>query len=229
LEAERSFIADAAHELRTPIAAMRINVEALQQQNCGQASSNPRAQELLAGMLRSLERATRLVAQLLSLMRSESQLARAQPEVLALDELAQDRLALLSQAAELRGVELSLQSTPRLRVLGERERLTSMLDNLIDNAIKYSPKAGVVHLALEAAQGQICLMVQDQGPGIAADLRERVFDRFFRAADQSQSGSGLGLAIVKNVVDHLGGQIVLTERPDHEPGLCVKVWLPLHR
>ena len=228
LEAERSFIADAAHELRTPIAAMRVNVEALQiQTHSPLGSGSPRAQELLSGMLRSADRAARLVAQLLSLMRSESQVTRAAPELLVLDELAQDRLALLSQVAESRCVELSLQSVPSLRLRAERERFISMLDNLIDNAIKYSPARGVVQVCIEQQGEQACVIVQDQGPGIPPIWHERAFDRFFRAPDQSQSGSGLGLAIVKSVVDHLGGRIVLSGRQDGESGLCVKVWLPL--
>ncbi|UDF37719.1 UNVERIFIED_ORG: sensor histidine kinase [Shinella sp. XGS7] len=101
-----------------------------------------------------------------------------------------------------------------------------MVDNLIDNAIKYSPQGGTVRVSLQPREDGALLTVQDQGPGIPAALRERVFDRFFRAPDQSQSGSGLGLAIVRSVVERLHGRIRLDESQPG-PGLRVRIWLPL--
>lgn len=221
---ERNFIADAAHELRTPIAAIRINVEALQAQH----RLTEHQSELLSGVLRSIDRATRLVGQLLRLMRSSAEIDASPNEPLALDELLQDRLATLSGLAQVRGVELELVTTERdLRVLGAREGLTSMVDNLVENATKYSPPAGVVTVRLAREADQAVLTVSDQGPGIDAALRDRVFDRFFRTPDQTQTGSGLGLAIVRSVVEKHGGQIALGVNPGDGRGLQVTVRLPL--
>ncbi|WP_198082773.1 HAMP domain-containing sensor histidine kinase [Variovorax sp. E3] len=217
---ERSLIADAAHELRTPLAAMRVNVEALKEQ-----STDEDQRELMGNLLRSNDRAARLVGQLLQLMRSDAVSDTTLPVMLSFDALVQDRLAMIEGLASARDIELELVSEDRVPVLGERESLVSMIDNLINNAIKYSPAGGtvVVHVGHEGQQA--LLTVTDQGPGIPAALRERVFDRFFRNPDQSQSGSGLGLAIVKSVVDRHGGDVTLGATPDG--GLLVTVRLPL--
>ena len=217
---ERSLIADAAHELRTPLAAMRVNVEAMKEQ-----STDEGQRELMANLLRSNDRAARLVGQLLQLMRSDAVAANALPVMLSLDGLVQDRLAMIEGVAQSRGVELELVCNDAVPVLGERESLVSMIDNLIDNAIKYSPCGATVtvHVAREGAQA--LLTVADTGPGIPPALRERVFDRFFRNPDQTQSGSGLGLAIVKSVVDRHGGNVVLDEAMGG--GLRARVRLPL--
>jgi two-component system sensor histidine kinase QseC len=217
---ERSLIADAAHELRTPLAAMRVNVEALKEQ-----STDEQQRELMGNLLRSNDRAARLVGQLLQLMRSDAVSDNALPVMLSLDALVQDRLAMIEGLASARNVELELVSEDRVPVLGERESLVSMIDNLINNAIKYSPPGStvVVHVAREGTQA--LLTVADEGPGIPSALRERVFDRFFRNPDQNQSGSGLGLAIVKSVVDRHGGEVALGETANG--GLLATVRLPL--
>ncbi|MDN2716152.1 ATP-binding protein [Janthinobacterium sp. SUN120] len=219
---ERSFIADATHELRTPLAAMRVNVEALQ----GQAH-DARQQELLDGILNSGNRAARLVGQLLQLTRSEVQAGGGElPRRQALDTLLQDRLAALSGLAQAGEIELELQASVSLSVPGQRESLVSLIDNLVENAIKYSPRGSSVTVSLHAERGQAVLHVADQGPGIAPALYERVFDRFFRAPQQAQPGSGLGLSIVASVVQQHGGTIQL-HRGNGGLGLLVEVRLPL--
>ncbi|KAB8054786.1 sensor histidine kinase [Janthinobacterium rivuli] len=219
---ERSFIADATHELRTPLAAMRVNVEALQ----GQAH-DARQQELLDGILNSGKRAARLVGQLLQLTRSEVQAGGGElPRRQALDTLLQDRLAALSGLAQAGDIELELQAGVSLSVPGQRESLVSLIDNLVENAIKYSPRGSSVTVSLHAERGQAVLHVADQGPGIAPALYERVFDRFFRAPQQAQPGSGLGLSIVASVVRQHGGTIQL-HSGNGGLGLLVEVRLPL--
>ncbi|PLC06564.1 two-component sensor histidine kinase [Variovorax sp. RO1] len=217
---ERSLIADAAHELRTPLAAMRVNVEAMKGQ-----STDEGQRELMANLLRSNDRAARLVGQLLQLMRSDAVATNALPVMLSLDGLVQDRLAMIEGLARSRGVELELVCDDAVPVLGERESLVSMIDNLIDNAIKYSPCGATVTVHVVREGAQALLTVADTGPGIPPALRERVFDRFFRNPDQTQSGSGLGLAIVKSVVDRHGGNVVLDEALGG--GLRARVRLPL--
>lgn len=221
VQRERSFIADAAHELRTPLAAMRVHVDALQQRPLADADRH-----LLDGLGRSGERASRLVAQLLALMRSDA--GRSSPDVgrLSLVELAQDRLAALAPLAEAREVELEFSGAREALVDGEREGLTSLLDNLIENAIKYSPTGGTVRVSVQAsaqdARLRAELRVEDEGPGIAPEHRARVFDRFYRVPDQSLPGSGLGLAIVRSVAERHGASLRLDDR-EHGPGLRVTV------
>lgn len=215
---ERAFIADAAHELRTPLAAMRVNVEALQRQ-----AGDPRRQQLLEGIISGNARATRLVSQLLRLMRSDAT-AGEQAERLCFDVLLQERMAALSGIADAAGVELEMSGASGLLLEGRRESLVSLVDNLLDNAIKYSPAQGKVLADVRLEDGCVVLRIADQGPGIAPALRGRVFDRFFRDPGQSQAGSGLGLAIVRAVVEQHGGSVALDAAGSM--GLCVTVRLP---
>jgi len=217
---ERAFIADAAHELRTPLAAMRVNVEALQVQE-----GDARQRQLLDGILSSGARATRLVSQLLGLMRSDAT-AGEEEEALSFDELVQERMAVLSGLAHARGIELELSGDCQLRMKGRKEGLVSLVDNLLENAIKYSPEHGTVHVNLRREDTTVVLRIADQGLGIAPELRERVFDRFFRDPRQTQSGSGLGLAIARAVAVQHGGEISL-DAVDSGAGLLVTVRLPL--
>ncbi|PIM53089.1 two-component sensor histidine kinase [Roseateles chitinivorans] len=217
---ERSFIADAAHELRTPLAAMLVNVEALRA-----ATRDERERQLMTGVLSSGHRATRLVNQLLTLMRSDA--AAAEPAApLELDRLLQDRLAALEGLATARRVELVLSAEAGLRLTGQRGAMESLVDNLVENAIKYGPPGGEVRVMLRREGGQALLAVEDQGPGIPAALRERVFDRFFRDPVQREPGSGLGLSIARSVVAGHGGRILLAEAVG-SGGLRVEVRLPL--
>jgi signal transduction histidine kinase len=206
---ERRFIADAAHELRTPLAAMRINVEALRQR--------PHSAEdgvLLDGLVRSGDRAARLVSQLLSLMRSDADPQSTDYQPVRLDELAQERLAALGGIAHQRAVELELEAGAAVTVVGERQGLITLIDNLIENAIKYSPARGVVLVkVLAVGNGAATLLVDDAGPGIPAALRERVFERFYRAPEQAQPGSGLGLPIVRAVAEAHRADVSLEESP----------------
>ncbi len=216
---ERALIADAAHELRTPLAAMRVNVEALRQQ-----TTDAHQRELMDSLLRSNQRATRMVSQLLQLMRSDAATDAEPSTLLCLNDVLQDRLAALDGLAAASGVELELAAAEPLHVRAERESLVSMIDNLVDNAIKYSPRGATVLVQLRRHGVHAELTVADAGPGIPAHLHARVFDRFFRVPDQAQSGSGLGLAIVKAAVERHAGQIALDSTCG---GLRVRVALPL--
>ena len=217
---ERYFIADAAHELRTPLAAMRVNAEALQNK-----TQDPRDSELLDGIMNSSNRATRLVRQLLQLMRSD--LSDTLPyEKLMLDALLQDRLAALSPLATVQFVELELTSDSEVFIMGKREDMESLIDNLIENAIKYSPLNDTVTVQLQRGIDEVSLSVSDNGPGIDAAFRERIFDRFFRAPNQMENGSGLGLSIAKSVVTRHGGQI-RAQMNANDRGTLMIVTLPL--
>lgn len=213
---ERNLVADAAHELRTPLAAISIGVDALGRY------ALPR--ELMANLQRCSQRASRLVGQLLKLMRSEAKSDDESAVVVSMDQLLVDRLAVFDVLAHAKEVELEYDCEAGLFVCGEREGLESLIDNLIDNAIKYSPGGGTVSVRAMKRDGAVRFEVSDQGPGIPAEWRERVFDRFFRMPDQSQAGSGLGLAIVRSVVQRHNGNITLV--PATCGGLCVRVDMP---
>ena len=221
MERERSFVADAAHEMRTPLAAMRINVEALRGHR-----NDPRDQELLDGLVRSNERTSRLVAQLLGLMRSDAARPQGARARLSLAEVVQDRLAALSGLARQGRIELELRAHTEGLIDGEREGLTSLVDNLVENAIKYSPAGSRVELGLIEQGAELLMWVEDAGPGIPEDLHERVFDRFFRVPDQQHPGSGLGLAIVKAVADRHGVALRLSRGADGQ-GLRVELRFPV--
>lgn len=217
-ERERVFIADAAHELRTPLAAMRINVEALQ----SYASSDSQ-QELLAGIIRSNSRAARLVNQLLLMMHSEAHIDTVMGPV-PLATLVQERMAVLAPLAAECRLELEFYSQDEVLITGARERLMSLIDNLIENAVKYSPEGGRVEVDIRTLEKSTQLRVSDSGPGISLDFRERVFDRFFRDPNQTQNGSGLGLAIVKAVAQQHNSTVCLSTSA--EGGLMVIVTFP---
>ncbi|WP_460069301.1 sensor histidine kinase [Pseudomonas sp. H2_E05] len=219
-ERERVFIADAAHELRTPLAAMRINVEALQSY-----VSSTNQQELLAGIIRSNSRAARLVNQLLLLMHSEASIDTVM-EAVPLTTLIQEQMAALAPLAAERRIELEFYSDGESCINGIRERLMSLIDNLIENAVKYSPEGGRVEVDVRSLDKSTQLRVSDAGPGIPFELRARVFDRFFREPNQMQSGSGLGLAIVKAVALQHNSNVWLSTSA--EGGLLATVDFPKH-
>jgi signal transduction histidine kinase len=199
LELERGFLADAAHELRTPLAA--INAQAHLLLTAADVPTRAdAAQELQQGM----DRVSHLLAQLLTIARAEAAPPAAQTEALAYEQdlaaLTRERLAPLAAIARARNIEVSLDAPEALMCAVDRGGYLSILDNLVDNAIRYTPSGGhvAVHLVLreDAAELRVC----DDGPGIPAAERERVFDRFYRVPGTVQLGSGLGLAIVKRFV-----------------------------
>lgn len=216
-ERERSFIADAAHELRTPIAAMQVHIQALQRRERFAEDA-----ALLDGLLKSNARAGRLVAQLLAMTRSEASPAHGVLGRVDLAAVTQDAMALWQPVAQARHVELELDAMPRAEVMGDAESLRMMVDNLIGNAIKYAPAGSTVNVSVVAQDQAVQLLVTDEGPGIAPELRTRVFDRFYRMPGQVQGGSGLGLSIVKSVAERHAAIIDLSDGPGGK-GLQVRL------
>jgi signal transduction histidine kinase len=204
---ERRFVADAAHELRTPLASIQVLSQTLAARRGVNQDS-----ELIESLLRSSDRASRLVVQLLALMRSDVETIEVPLRSIDLAAVLQERLADFSPAARKKNIDLELELGENInaQIDAELEGLTSLIDNLIGNAIKYGPIGSKVQVLLQrSSDGAWLLTVQDFGNGIPAEYRHRVFDRFFRAPDQNQSGSGLGLAIVKSVADRLNATVSL--------------------
>ncbi|MFZ3084719.1 ATP-binding protein [Rhodoferax ferrireducens] len=196
-DAQNNFVADAAHELRSPLAALKLQLQGLRRA-ADEAARDVAINRLNAG----IDRATRLVEQLLVLARQQSNSAAGAKAVpIDLTTLARLALADAAGAAAARQIDLGLAQADPGIVMGHEEALRILMRNLLDNAIKYTPVGGTVNLAIRGKDGQTLLTVDDSGPGIAAEDRQRVLDRFYRVAGTEGSGSGLGLAIVKTIAD----------------------------
>ena len=221
LSRERHFLADAAHELRTPLAVVQAQVHVLQ--NAASAAERAAcADELNVG----ISRAAALIQKLLLTARVSSDDFSPHLESVDLTAFAQERLALLSALAAQKSIDLELQAQPRVQARIDRETFASALDNVLDNAIRYTPKGGAILVAIDtSAPSGVVLRVADSGVGIAPELRERVFERFFRINGSEQAGSGLGLSIVKRVLALHGGSVTLSNGLNHK-GLAVALVLP---
>jgi two-component system, OmpR family, sensor kinase len=206
LAAQRSFIADAAHELRTPLTAVH-----LQAQLAERATTDAERRAALDDLKGGLERATRLVEQLLTLAREEPGVADRPPATVELPALAREVVADLAPLAAAKRIDLGLNADSSVQVRGDAEALATLLSNLVDNALRYTPEGGRVDVGVATEVGRPVLSVRDTGPGIPEADRERVFDRFVRGsvAAGAVRGSGLGLSIVKRIADRHGADIAV--------------------
>lgn len=208
-DAQKNFVADAAHELRTPLAALKLQVQALRR--AGDEVSRDTA---IARLNAGIDRATRLIEQLLVLARQQSG-SQGLVDAQSVDLIATAKAVLAEMAplAESKQIELrvDMDSDAQAKVTGQPDALRILLRNLLDNAIKYTPAFGHVRVAVATQTGVIRLTVEDSGPGIAPADRSRVLDRFYRVAGSEVSGSGLGLAIVKTIADAHQASITLDE------------------
>ncbi len=213
LEQQRRLVADAAHELRTPIAAARVQAD-----NLAHADLTSDARERLESLQRGLERNSELVDQLLRLARVQGTAPPADQSI-ALDVLTRAAIEESLALAETHRVDLGCIRLDHAKVRGDSVHAFALIRNAIDNAVRYTPPGGWVDVSLVIDEGDALLAIEDTGPGIPADLRERVFEPFFRVLGTQQSGNGLGLAIVQSAADALGGRVELTKRLDGQPGL----------
>lgn len=217
---ERRLTADAAHELRTPIAALKIHLHNL-------AGKLPPGDQALARLQDEAARLEHLIAQILLLYRMEPEHYRATMEILDLTEVA--RQAVADRYAQFEEKQQDLQFDGESQpILGDRFALTTLVTNLLNNANRYTPAGGQIAVATSAAADRVILEVSDSGPGMAEPERERVFDRFYRiGGDRNpESGSGLGLSIVKLIADLHHASIQFRPSP-FGSGLSVRVEFPL--
>jgi two-component system OmpR family sensor kinase len=210
LELQRAFVADAAHALRTPLTALNLQIQLAER-----AHSADERDAAFATLKDGVTRATHLVEQLLTLARHEPEAAGRSTTQIDLGELASEVVAAYAPLAEAKDVDLGLtRRDENLVVPGERDALVTLLSNLVDNALRYTPGGGRVDVAAIRTDESAVLEVSDNGPGIAPEERERVFDRFYRAGGTDVAGSGLGLAIVRNIAARHGAQVKLAEGPE---------------
>ncbi len=202
--AQEEFVADASHQLRGPLTALRLRIESLQH------DADPRARDDLEGAIEEVDRLSRLVNGLLALARAERAAHERTPHDVG--GLVRERADAWSAAAAEHGVGLVTEVSDGLSVPLVPGALEQVLDNLLANAIAASPAGSEIHLAATPREGAVEITVGDGGPGMAADDRARAFDRFWRGRED-RPGSGLGLAIVKSLVETDGGTVRLDEAP----------------
>jgi two-component system sensor histidine kinase QseC len=215
-DSERRFTADAAHELRTPLAALKT-----QAQVALRATEENERRTALENVLRGVDRATHLLEQLLTLARVDPEAAASGHEPVELRSLAASALADFASLAHDRHIELALEEGLASIINGNPAQLTVLLRNLLDNAVRYTPAGGSVSVALRDENG-IVLEVRDSGPGIPADERNRVLERFYRVPGSGAEGSGLGLSIATRIVELHGARLILENGPAGT-GLVVRV------
>ncbi|MFJ2991147.1 sensor histidine kinase [Pandoraea sp. NPDC087047] len=238
LDEQRRFVADAAHELRSPVTALVIQSENLDRA-LAPAALDTETRHRLTKLKSGLHRTRTLIEQLLTLARAQSAPSvAATPLTLlpAVHEALEDVFVLADRKQIVLDLVDASSSTPgrsQLRVTGSKRDIVTLLSNIVGNAVRYTPAGGTVSVRLSATGSEVAIDVIDSGPGIDADKRERVFDAFYRATDHRESrehggeGTGLGLAIVQAIVERLGGHVTLKDASTATPrGLHVRVTLP---
>jgi two-component system OmpR family sensor kinase len=225
VDAQRRFVADAAHELRSPLTAVSLQAERL-----GDADLSADARARLDVLRGGLERSRHLLEQLLALARLQSVPVRAAG---ATSVHAAYRCVLedLFPLAEAKRIDIGVEDGPDVPVRVDDIELIALIRNLVDNAIRYTPRGGRIDLAVHAERdAHACLTVTDTGPGIAPHERARVFDPFYRVPGHEAIGSGLGLSIVRTIADRIGADVHLGYADERRTtGLRVAVRIPLDR
>jgi two-component system OmpR family sensor kinase len=204
-DTQRRFAADAAHELRTPLTALTLQI-----QLAARAQSGEERTIAFERMEQGVKRATRMVQQLLTLARLDPEAAQKPAAPIDLSALASAVVDELRPLAAQKSIGLDVDAESTACVSGHDDALRILLTNLVDNAIRYTEPGGRVQVSVRSTDATVQLAVQDTGPGIPPDERERVFDRFYRGRDAAAGGSGLGLAIVRQIASLHGANVALS-------------------
>ena len=220
MESQRRFVADAAHELRSPLTALSLQAERL----AATPMSEP-ARERLGRLRQGIERGRNLIDQLLALASAQSSTAAPEQQV-SVHKVYRAVLEELLPVADRKQIDLGVEGDDCEVVVNEFD-LQMLIKNLADNAVRYTPPGGKVDLLVQRRGAVVVLQVRDTGPGIPEAERERVFDAFYRIAGSEEIGSGLGLSIVSAIAHRLGARITLDySDPESRSGLCVQLELP---
>ncbi|MBL0353372.1 MAG: ATP-binding protein [Candidatus Dechloromonas phosphoritropha] len=220
LQVQRDFIADAAHELRTPLAALQLQVGLLER-----ATIEVERSEALGDLKAGLERAIHTVQQLLALARNEAGARASAFAEFSLAEVLREVVADHTALADAKAIDLGVSAfDPEATITGDGNAMRTLLANLVANAVCHTPATGKVDVSCGSDAGRVWLEVVDNGPGIPAEERERVFDRFYRRSGQTTSGSGLGLAIVHSIAQRHKAEIRLNDSAGG--GLTVRIEFP---
>lgn len=217
LEREKRFSADAAHELRTPISALKIQLHNLQQEIDGSS-------EAFVALQNGVDRMQHLIEQLLSLYRTTPDQFAENCTEIDLYALTQDLIAQHYSLFENKNQALELKGHSEI-IIGEKFALETMITNLLSNASKYTPEQGKIKIELTSDANEVCLLVEDNGKGIPEIEKARIFERFYRSTQENETmipGCGLGLTIVKHVVELHGAKLSL-ENSDFKTGSLFKI------
>jgi two-component system OmpR family sensor kinase len=218
MDTQRRFVADAAHELRSPLTAMSLQAERL-----AEAEMSSQARERLVVLRQGIERGRSLLDQLLTLAKAQSSTESPRSSV-SLQGIYRRVLEDLMPLAEAKHIDIGIEGTQDAHVWVSELDMIAMVKNLVDNAIRYTPEGGRVDLSVSTAEGCAVLHIQDNGPGIPLAERDRVFDPFYRTLGSEQIGSGLGLSIVQTIANLIGAEIRLGFSDDaKQAGLSVAV------
>jgi two-component system OmpR family sensor kinase len=219
-DSQRRFVADAAHELRTPITALVVQAE-----NLEQANLSPDGRNRLASLKTGIRRTAHLLEQLLTLARYDSDISRDKPQS-EFDRVLKEVVADLLPAAQSKSIDLGFARIESVTVQVEPVALTVLARNLLDNALRHTPTSGQVDVSLFTEYGFIVFMIEDTGSGIPdADL-DRIFEPFVRGSRSQGKGSGLGLSIARRIVERCHGSIRLENKTTPGSGLRVIVRIP---
>jgi signal transduction histidine kinase len=220
--AVRRFGADAAHELRTPLTILKGEIEV----TLRSLPARDETQQTLASCLEEVNRLNSVVEDLLLMARMEGNALSALPSRVDLAEVLHDAAPALSELAARAGNQCTVAPAVPLWVEGYESLLFRLVFNLAENAIKFTPSGGTIEVTLVQADGSAVLQVEDNGPGIAPEAQEHIFNRFYRGDPSREgSGTGLGLALVRAIVELHQGQIHLSS--ELGKGSCFRVTLPL--
>ncbi len=204
IAAQRNFIADAAHELLTPLTALRLQAQLL-----ARAESASRKREMISELQGGVSRTLQLARQLLTLARHGADAAGEEPTAVDLENVVNHVLAIHWPLAQAKSIRTEITVSGECVTGGSEEALNTLISNLIENAIKFSEFDGTVRVQLRREADRVLVDIEDSGPGIPTDERERVFDRFYRRSGNTASGSGLGLAIAREIATRHGAAITL--------------------
>jgi two-component system OmpR family sensor kinase len=218
LASQREFVSDAAHQLRTPITALSLQIQSLKRYS---GTIEP---ALLSDVQLALKRMSALSVQLLALARAETSPAGDRPASISLAPVLEEVVAAIGPLAESRGVTIDVASLPPIHVVADREDAASIVTNMLDNAVRYTGRGGRVDIAAGQENAVALVEITDNGPGLPADMLQKVFDRFVRYGEDEE-GTGLGLAIAKAVADRAGARISLRDRAA-ESGLIARIEFP---
>ncbi len=223
IEGEKRFVADAAHELRTPIAALQLRIDNLE--NAPDATARG---ERLRELREAIVRTATMIRQLLELARADAQRDPGTvDDVIDLRQMVQTLVADLLPIADARSIDLGVKRFEAVHLHAHAGELRMAVRNLTENALRYTPAGGCVDIDVFEDATNAVIRITDTGPGIPEDALDRVFDRFFRLKSEAVEGTGLGLSIVKSVVAKHGGSISLENRRDGPSGLIATLVLPL--
>jgi len=202
MDQQRRFVADAAHELRTPITALGLQAE-----NLDTVELPESARERLAALRQGMRRTNHLLEQLLALARQE--IGPSEAAMVELDRVAKDSVADVLPEAARKDIDVGFELIEPIAIKGEPIMVATMIRNLLENAVRFTPRGGRVDIGVYRDSGEAVVQIEDTGPGIPPRDMDRIFEPFFRRSQPIEDGTGLGLSIVKRVVDRLGGSIVL--------------------